>query len=142
MTELTLTGGCYCGAVRFEVKGSPKASYFCHCQQCRKLTGSAHASNMQISPEAVSFTSGISSITQFQCPTGRAFSNAFCKQCGSGVPFKGKSGDWMFVPIGSLDEAPEDLIDYNIFWDDRANWYETGLSAPCCSDFPPSESES
>ena len=48
----------------------------------------------------------------------------------------GKSGEWMYVPIGSLDNPPCDLIDYNIFWDDKANWYEAGVAAKRCAEFP------
>ncbi|BDX05540.1 GFA family protein [Planctobacterium marinum] len=139
MSELMLSGGCFCGKVTFNVHGTPNASYFCHCQQCRKLTGSAHASNMQIKPDAVDFTQGKDWINEFSCPTGRAFSNAFCRNCGSGLPFMGKSGEWMYVPIGSLDNPPVDLIDYNIFWDDKANWYEAGIKAKRCSQFPSEE---
>lgn len=137
MTQLNLSGGCYCGEVRYELKGTPNNSYFCHCTQCRKLTGSAHASNMQIAPEAVQFTQGIDKITRFECDSGRAFSNAFCNRCGSGLPFLGKSGQWLYVPIGSLDTVPDDLIKYNIFWSDRANWYDSGTAAPRCEHFPP-----
>ena len=135
--SVNLTGGCYCGAVSYKVSGTPNASYFCHCEQCRKLTGSAHASNMQITPEFLQFIRGESFISRFSCDSGRAFSNAFCKRCGSGLPFLGKSGEWMYVPIGSLDKAPDDLIDFNIFWDDRANWHEAGIRRPRCADFPP-----
>ena len=134
---LTLHGGCYCGKVRYEVNGTPNNSYFCHCRQCRKLTGSAHATNMQIAPESVNYLTGKEFVSQFSCESGRAFSNAFCQVCGSGLPFLGKSGEWMYVPVGSLDEAPENLIDYNIFWDDKANWYEAGREAPKCPGFPP-----
>lgn len=134
---LSLKGGCYCTKVRYEVHGTPNASYFCHCQQCRKFTGSAHATNMQIAPDAVCFIAGTEYVTQFSCASGRAFSNAFCQVCGSGVPFVGASGEWMYVPIGGLDEAPDNLIDYTIFWDDKANWYEKGSNRPKCARFPP-----
>ena len=45
----------------------------------------------------------------------------------------------MYVPIGGLDQAPDDLINYNIFWNDRANWYDAGNDAPKCTGFPPEE---
>src|SRR5260370_2404122 len=36
-----LTGGCQCGAVRYEIAGAPVATYVCHCRECRKQSASA-----------------------------------------------------------------------------------------------------
>lgn len=134
-----LTGSCYCERVKYKITGPAKANYFCHCEQCRKFTGSSHAANMQIPTEYVCFTEGQEFISTFSCESGRAFSKAFCSHCGSGLPFVGQSGQLMYVPIGGLDKAPDDLIDYNIFWDDRANWYDAGAKANTCPGFPPQE---
>ena len=35
------TGGCQCGAIRYEVKEAPHLVYTCHCTECQRLTGSA-----------------------------------------------------------------------------------------------------
>ncbi|MBE1300120.1 MAG: aldehyde-activating protein [Alteromonadaceae bacterium] len=137
--SLELEGGCYCGAVRYRFHGKSQAAYFCHCEQCRKITGTAHASNMQVKPSDVQWLCGENSVSTFDCPSERYFSNAFCSKCGSGLPFLSKSRQWMFVPIGSLDNAPDDLISMNIFWDDRANWYDDGLTQKKCPGFPDEE---
>lgn len=136
-TNPKLTGSCYCGNVKYEVTGPANANYFCHCQQCRQFSGSSHAANMQVATKYVSFTQGHESVANFVCSSGRAFSKAFCKECGSGLPFVGQTGEMMYVPIGGLDKVPDDLIDYNIFWDDRANWYDSALEQARCTGFPP-----
>ncbi len=41
MSDKIRTGGCLCGAVRYEVSGEPYIAGLCHCTKCRKLTGSA-----------------------------------------------------------------------------------------------------
>jgi hypothetical protein len=35
------TGGCQCGAVRYEISEAPQLVYTCHCNECQRLTGSA-----------------------------------------------------------------------------------------------------
>ena len=136
-TDVQLTGSCYCQQVKYKICGPANANYLCHCEQCRKFTGSAHAANMQIKSSFVQFTEGEECISTFSCPSGRAFSKAFCKVCGSGLPFVGQSGEYMYVPIGGLDKAPDSIINYNIFWEDRANWYDAALEQPTCEGFPP-----
>lgn len=135
-----LEGGCYCGRVRYEITGEAEATYFCHCKQCRQITGSAHASNMMLKPDQITWIKGEEWVTHYDCESARFFSNGFCKKCGSGLPFMSKSKQWMFVPIGGIDALPDDAIRYNIFWEDRANWYDNGVEAKSCPGFPPEAS--
>ena len=135
--SIKFTGSCYCKKVKYEITGPSNANYFCHCEQCRKFTGSSHAANMRIATEYVKFTHGEENIGNFSCDSGRAFSKSFYKNCGSGLPFKGSSGHFMYVPIDGLDKVPDDLFEFNIFWEDRANWYDSALQQPTCTGFPP-----
>jgi len=60
-----ISGGCLCGAVTYEVQNNFKHFYFCHCEQCRKITGSAHASNLFTEPDAIKWTAGEAHKKQF-----------------------------------------------------------------------------
>ena len=40
----TITGGCACGAIRYEVTAEPIVTFNCHCRDCQKTTGGAYAS--------------------------------------------------------------------------------------------------
>ena len=42
----TYSGSCLCGEIRFEIEGEFELFYLCHCEYCRKDTGSAHAANL------------------------------------------------------------------------------------------------
>ena len=41
MTGLPLTGGCNCGAVRFEVTAPLVGASYCHCKRCQRRSGTA-----------------------------------------------------------------------------------------------------
>jgi hypothetical protein len=125
-----LTGSCLCGRIRYAVAVEADAFYFCHCQQCRKVTGSAFAANIQAPPADVHWLSGAEYVKRFDFPGDRQFTKVFCSECGSGLPFVNKSGEHLLIPAGSLDCEPGIEPRHNIFWAERASWYEPGLSAP------------
>ena len=50
-SQITVKGSCLCGSVQYEVTGETKRFYHCHCERCRKATGTGHASNLLIIPQ-------------------------------------------------------------------------------------------
>ncbi len=130
-----ISGGCLCGAITFNVKNEFSQFHFCHCSQCRKISGSSHASNLFAKVDAIEWLSGLDKIKRFDYPS-RGFTKAFCSECGCGVPFVSQSGKILLVPAGSLNEAPHLLPQDNIFWSERAPWFEKGIHAECFDGFP------
>ena len=49
---MTLTGGCQCGAVRYEVSAEPLEVYVCHCRECRRQSASAFGISVIVPAEA------------------------------------------------------------------------------------------
>ena len=45
-----LTGGCQCGAVRYECDAAPRTLYVCHCLECRHQSGSAFGMSLEMPP--------------------------------------------------------------------------------------------
>jgi hypothetical protein len=45
MPELPLTGGCACGAVRYEVTAPIPVASYCHCKRCQRRSGAAASAN-------------------------------------------------------------------------------------------------
>ncbi|CAM3536005.1 Glutathione-dependent formaldehyde-activating enzyme [Vibrio aerogenes CECT 7868] len=131
----TLTGGCCCGKVSFSVKDQFNHFFFCHCQQCRQMTGSAHASNLFTSVDNIVWESGTGFIKCFSHPE-RNFSKAFCTECGSALPYVSSSGKSLIVPAGSLNEEPSKPVDAQIFCAEQAGWHLDGLSAKKMPGFP------
>jgi len=131
----TISGGCFCGEVTFEVKNEFRHFFFCHCEQCRQITGSAHASNLFGGADALTFTAGQDNVEVFRHPT-RSLAKAFCKTCGAGLPYKNSRGTMTIIPAGSLSEMPDVSNAKRIFWDDRAEWHDMIDEAPKFSEFP------
>src|ERR687888_233978 len=50
MPELPLTGGCLCGAVRYEITEPLVFAGYCHCTRCQRRTGTAAAGSARIVP--------------------------------------------------------------------------------------------
>ncbi len=130
-----LAGSCLCGQVEFSVSEEFGAFYQCHCQQCRQLTGSAFASNLFTRPDNINWISGAESVVNYEHPS-REFSKAFCKTCGSALPFVTKSGKSLIVPAGSLLDAPSKLPQANIFMAEKACWLDGGSQAKSFDGFP------
>lgn len=129
-----LSGGCLCEKIQFEIENEFTHFQFCHCSQCQKVTGSAHASNLFTKPEYITWLSGLSEIKRYDVE-GRRISNAFCSDCGSRVPFLSLSGEILVVPAGSLIGKPNISPQANIFWAERAPWYESALLAKHFPEF-------
>lgn len=115
------TGSCLCGAVRYEVDGPFEHFYLCHCQHCRKDTGSAHAANLFSTQATLRWLSGHDKTTSFTLP-GTRHSRSFCSVCGSALPGVQMEGKLVVVPAGSLDSPVERIPDAHLFIASKANW--------------------
>lgn len=117
-------GSCLCGEITYQYSGKAKVFQYCHCSRCQKFTGSAHASNLIIDPEQFEWLSGKSLVGRFELAEAKHFATSFCKNCGSSLPWITKSKKAMIVPAGTLDNDPQEKPVHNIYYADKACWYE------------------
>lgn len=117
----TTSGSCQCGAVRFQVSGEFEAFFLCHCQRCRKDTGSAHASNLFSSKATLNWVSGHENIRTYRVPDTR-HAKSFCVTCGAAVPSQQAGGALLVVPAGSLDSAIDIRPNAHICYSSAAEW--------------------
>ena len=92
--------------MQYEISGEPAKFYHCHCQRCRKATGTGHASNLFLQPGSINWLKGEELIRLYKVPEAKRFSNCFCTNCGSRVPRYAKEVDAVIIPAGSLDSEP------------------------------------
>ncbi|MGY9107842.1 MAG: GFA family protein [Alphaproteobacteria bacterium] len=85
-----ISGGCLCGAVRYEGECEPQLMGDCYCVDCRKSSGTAHCSHMGVPLEAMTLSGEVSSFDK-PADSGNIVSRSFCPNCGSAV-FSTNSG--------------------------------------------------
>lgn len=134
MSETTLTGRCLCGTVRYEITGTPVRFLHCHCERCRRATGTGHATNLIFRPGSVDWKGTEAHIQRFKVPEAERFSTAFCTTCGSPLPRGGK--EFIVVPAGTLEGVPDIEPQGRIFWNSRVEWSCSGDSLPSYAEYP------
>ncbi|WP_196139930.1 GFA family protein [Aliikangiella sp. G2MR2-5] len=116
-------GSCLCGKVHYEFTESLGIFQYCHCERCRKFTGSAHAANIFVSPDNFNWVKGENFVGKFELPDTKYFATSFCQNCGSSLPWMIQTGKTMVVPAGTLDDDPGIKPTQNIFCAFDAKWY-------------------
>jgi len=102
----TLTGGCQCGAVRYEIAGAPLTTYVCHCRECRKQSASAFGISVTVRTSDLHLRQGTVKSWTRGTDSGRRLKCVFCPECGSRLWHEGDpKGPTVSVKGGSLDEA-------------------------------------
>ncbi|HEX4050154.1 MAG TPA: GFA family protein [Steroidobacteraceae bacterium] len=129
------TGSCLCGEVRFEIAGEFERFYLCHCEYCRKDTGSAHAANLFSSNAKLVWLSGEGSVREFTLPATR-HTKCFCSTCGSALPMKQMNEELLVVPAGSLNSEVFVSPNAHIFVGSRAGWDNSLEKVPAFDRFP------
>jgi hypothetical protein len=127
---MKIRGSCLCGGVSFEVDLPFDRFVHCHCSRCRKATGTAHASNAVVQPDAFRWLVGAEHVSRFDLPAARSFATSFCRRCGSPFPHSTRSGREVIIPAGALDGDPVNKPGRHLHWSSRAPWYAHGDGLP------------
>ena len=93
-------GSCLCGAVSFRIDGAFEGFFLCHCQRCRKDTGSAHAANLFSTGATLTWLSGTDDVVVYDLPETR-HGKSFCRKCGSALArflMYGTRRSWLTTP--------------------------------------------
>ena len=121
MSELPLTGGCLCGAVRFEVTEPLVSSGYCHCTRCQRRTGTAASPGARIAPGSLRVLSGEEHIRAYEPDEG--FAKVFCTACGSSLWSRSQEDpDVISIRLGAFDDDPGIRPTYRQFVAYAAPW--------------------
>lgn len=100
-----ITGGCGCGAVRFEIRAELGAARYCHCTRCQRRSGTAASASAMLTPGSLVVTTGEDHVRGWTPPDGRE--KVFCELCGSALLIRDpQSGEIAGVRLGALDGDP------------------------------------
>jgi hypothetical protein len=116
-----LTGGCGCGAVRFEISEPLTAAAYCHCTRCQVRTGGASSATAVIPPGSLTVT-GEEHLGTWQPEDGKG--KMFCRECGSHLFGCNPDGEITLVRLGVFDGDPgvrpqaRQYVAYAASWED------------------------
>src|SRR5690606_1768042 len=96
------TGGCYCGAMRYEAEGKPKLRAQCHCRECQYFSGGVPNYFLLIPPENFRYTKGTPQRFT-RSDIENAVTREFCPQCGTHLATRRQDMPEVILKAGTLD---------------------------------------
>lgn len=120
-------GGCFCGAVRFELSGEPLGSMICHCQSCRRISGAP----------VVAWITFNSDDFRLICGDPREFASSpgvlrtFCTACGTPITYRNaKTPDEIDLTTCTLDDPNIFPPTHHSWLSDDVHWVKFGDQLP------------
>lgn len=127
-----LTGGCLCGAVRYEASGAPSLSGICHCRMCQRASGAPYMGLLFMPSDNVRVTKGQPLVYQSSPTSNRHF----CGHCGSPLFFERHTRSLTALMVGSLDDPNIFKPQMQVCLESAMIWLHTLDDAPRYSQKP------
>lgn len=132
------TGGCACGAVRYEIPAEPMVMADCQCRDCQRRSGTGHGSYLTFAGRKDVKISGCATHWDLVADSGNVKTHAFCPACGTPVYLTfAAMPDLFTVHAASLDE-PERYLPQMVFYRARGPvWDRVDPSLAAFDSMPP-----
>jgi hypothetical protein len=117
MSDILRTGGCACGAVRFETRGEPDRVGLCHCMTCRKAHAAAFNPFVVFRTDQVEISGETSS-----WESSPGYDRRFCPRCGARVVGGALDEGEYEISLGSFDSPGEFSPQYESWVTRREPW--------------------
>ena len=119
-----LTGGCFCGAVRYEISERPKVTLSCHCRDCQYVSGGAAAHALILDGDDVAITKGKPKEHWTVSAKGNRMGRLFCETCGTPLFAKNeRHPEILQVKAGSLDDPSQFRMHANAWVSSAPAWH-------------------
>ena len=128
---MKISGGCYCGSLRYESVGEIEASIQCHCRECQYITGGNPNVIMIMPLNGFEFVKGIPK-TFKRKDIEKAVTRLFCENCGTGIGTKNPNRpNSIILKVGTFDDPSIFKPDIAIFTIDKQKFHyiEDGLKS-------------
>jgi hypothetical protein len=121
-----LEGGCSCGAVRFALKRALFV-WVCHCDACKKRTGSAYGISLPVDDDAVEHFVGTTQVFSRAGESGKKVDYEFCPTCGTTVRWRvERIGNRLCFAGGALDDPTQIEINGEMYAEEALPWARLG----------------
>ena len=114
-----ITGRCYCGAFSLRADGPPRTVAYCHCSDCRRVTGAPVAAFAAFGTTDIRFDPELGAGVSVNDGVRRWF----CQTCGSplAASYAYLPGQ-VYVALGLLDQAEALAPDIHAHAANRLTW--------------------
>lgn len=129
-------GGCHCGAVRYSCEEMPEYTFYCHCRDCQKTTGSPVSMELMVKDPTFQVRGDLADYV-VTGDSGKPVTRHHCQQCGAGVYLECASDPgYVFIKVGSLDDASWVEPQMHIFTASRQPWLRMDDGLPQFEGMP------
>lgn len=122
VTDKTTGGRCLCGAVTFTTQGDPRFVAHCHCQSCRRQTGSIPATFVGFAEAQVEYLQNGTQLQEYQSSAG--IFRAFCGNCGSALHYRPAADKELHLYLGAFDQPDQFAASRHVFYGEHIAGYE------------------
>jgi hypothetical protein len=134
---MTRTGGCACGAVRFETRAPHIAVGACHCTDCQKASGGGPNYVVLVPRAAFHVTKGQARAFAKTGDSGREALRYFCPDCGTPLWSEPQGQPFNPVKLGAFDDSSDLAPMMHIYTSSAPAWHSIDRSKPCFEKNPP-----
>ena len=114
-----ITGGCYCGKIRFKADQPVKSRANCHCANCRLAAGAQAVAWITVNSSQFTVTAG--KPKRYRTDTGAY--RTFCGDCGTSLTYENDSRPGEIdITTGSLDDPENFAPTKDVFADEKLSW--------------------
>ena len=115
------SGSCLCGSISYRIEGELSEFGYCHCQSCRKASGSAYGANIGVARSDLRLEDPKHHLKEFESSPGKI--RTFCAQCGSPLfAYLKATPGLVRIRLGSLDSDLGKTAKAHTFVGDKADW--------------------
>jgi len=134
---MTTTGGCLCGAIRYEVSAPPLFQGVCHCRDCQYVSGGAPANVMVVPKTAITVIKGQTRTYWVTGDSGGRVGREFCEVCGTQL-FSNLEPQPAIAVIkaGSLDDPSQFAPSMQIWTGSAQPWHHIDAALPAFEKGP------
>jgi hypothetical protein len=136
----TFTGGCVCGATRYECTAEPGEiqMFKCHCRDCQKVTGGGYAPVVYVPAKTLQIVRGTVRHHLTPSEMNGEHKRGYCPQCGSRLTGgEGPGSTGIGVTASSLDDPSFFRPQLEMWTSDAQPWDALDASIPHFKKYPP-----
>ena len=120
----TATGGCLCGAIRYELSAPSVVQFACHCRACQHATGGSPTLGLLVPSAGLTITQGEPRVFWSAGDSGGKVGRCFCETCGAPLFSRLEpTPQLMVVKVGSLDDPSAFQVQVDMWMSATQPWH-------------------